>query len=1069
MSKNIIRTLITATATAAIMAVFIALACAPTAQTTSEPTSQAPTTPSLATEPEAEQPFQVQTPRGNESVKPQEPTPTEHPIGPPPTSWPENPIVEHNLQRKLDGYMARKEEARRTRSTIEPQIIHIIVLARHNRYVDEITDLMNEHSVGRVVSSMGDNTYVNAGGASGYVPMEVIQKFSALEGVWEIYEVVTSQPSGALQQQANPTASAAQVLGVDKWHAAKVKGSGVEIGIIDFDFRDFSTRVANPSSDKVKFLCFDNAGRTSENSFAECLRTHATPMPSPHGTDVAEALYEIAPETTLYVSNANSREQTMQAVQWMTAKDQDNGNGNSAYTVTDNDDFDVRVINLSQSYPWDGPGDGTSPFSGEMEPSVLNTISSAANNEALWINSAGNSNQRNWFKRSPTFNASNYLEFQPSGANNDCNRVNIQAGQTLSPQLRWSGTWPRANIDLNLHLSGPVTQSSSGTIVASSLGAQSGQANHFPRETLSVTTLPTGMNAVQPGTYCLYVSKNVNDAYPDWVQLQVFTPTSTTLSQTTNAGSIDNPAESANPSMLAVGATDNSTAFTIKDFSSRGPAPEPYPPSRVKPDVVSINTALLGTSFAAPRIAGLAALVIQALGDQSAYDTPSEIASYLKTKATQLGTGRPNNEYGYGIVKLPGLNPPTNLVLQHQSCNRDAHLVLTFDPPDWDAINDEGTNVRYQGYVRLDPAIPGELSQVQGLPERGENHLKFRTVRDARYYAVVQACPVNGLNNLCSIPSQQSAHVTVPAEVCAPERLHGIPGDGRITLRWNHERHATSYQIEDENGNITAVSDGQSQQSSNLHLEIKNLTNGTPYRFRIRAIGTPGTSAWSEWITATLATTNDPVPVGQVDAYISSGESIKLYWFEDPSTANYKVQQWDGTAGQWRRLPFREKGKSAPYQVHFFYPYGQAQAKVTGLQPGNTYTYRIMGLNGTDASEWSQQFSFQSAPGGPPITQPSPTPTPEPNKSEPRNLTAALSGTDVALNWTKGYNPNFDTQAVRRKTQGSGAIVEFPTTLNDETYTDTSTTSGDTYIYRIVTVKKNGVKITSNFAKITIP
>ena len=42
--------------------------------------------------------------------------------------------------------------------------------------------------------------------------------------------------------------------------------------------------------------------------------------------------------------------------------------------------------------------------------------------------------------------------------------------------------------------------------------------------------------------------------------------------------------------MLAVGATNNMAPPTIKDFSARGPAPEPYPPERIKPDVVSLRT-----------------------------------------------------------------------------------------------------------------------------------------------------------------------------------------------------------------------------------------------------------------------------------------------------------------------------------------------------------------------------------------------------------------------------------------------------------------------------------------------
>ena len=89
--------------------------------------------------------------------------------------------------------------------------------------------------------------------------------------------------------------------------------------------------------------------------------------------------------------------------------------------------------------------------------------------------------------------------------------------------------------------------------------------------------------------------------------------------------------------------------------------------------------------------------------------------------------------------------------------------------------------------------------------------------------------------------------------------------------------------------------------------------------------------------------------------------------------------------------------------------------------------------------------------------------TPTPNKSEPRDLATTLSRTDVVLNWTKGENENFATQVVRRKTyEGGPTITEFSVTLDAETYTDATTVSGTTYIYRIANVKNNNEDVISN-------
>ena len=58
----------------------------------------------------------------------------------------------------------------------------------------------------------------------------------------------------------------------------------------------------------------------------------------------------------------------------------------------------------------------------------------------------------------------------------------------------------------------------------------------------------------------------------------------------------------------------------------------------------------------------------------------------------------------------------------------------------------------------------------------------------------------------------------------------------------------------------------------------------------------------------------------------------------------------------------------------------------------------------------------------------------------------------------------------RRKTEGGGpAITEFSVTLDAETYTDTTTVSGNSYKYRIANVKNNGVDLISNFEIIAIP
>ena len=134
------------------------------------------------------------------------------------------------------------------------------------------------------------------------------------------------------------------------------------------------------------------------------------------------------------------------------------------------------------------------------------------------------------------------------------------------------------------------------------------------------------------------------------------------------SGSITNPAESANPGMLAAGAARYWDTNTIAEYSSRGPAPD----GRTKPDITGANCAQIATNNnpflvsgqqcwydntaqASAHAAGLAALVKGAFPTY----TPQQIADYLKTNAQARGA-KPNNSWGHGFARLPA--PPQTAV-----------------------------------------------------------------------------------------------------------------------------------------------------------------------------------------------------------------------------------------------------------------------------------------------------------------------------------------------------------------------------------------------------------------------
>ena len=156
---------------------------------------------------------------------------------------------------------------------------------------------------------------------------------------------------------------------------------------------------------------------------------------------------------------------------------------------------------------------------------------------------------------------------------------------------------------------------------------------------------------------------NRGGSEPGWVQLLAWKGGGGSVLKfsTPETGSITNPAESANPGMLTVGAAHWSSVDSIESYSSRGPTPD----GRTKPDLVGAacgqtaarSLPFCGTSQASPHVAGMVALVRQRFPSYS----PAQVVSYLKENAEQrISSPDPNNTWGHGFIVLP---PPASQLL----------------------------------------------------------------------------------------------------------------------------------------------------------------------------------------------------------------------------------------------------------------------------------------------------------------------------------------------------------------------------------------------------------------------
>jgi hypothetical protein len=502
-------------------------------------------------------------------------------------------------KRSPDAIAARSEFAR---GSLVPVSIRIAGNA------DELVDTVNQH--GGSVANIGTEVI------EAYVPVDRLSALATQPDIVSLHGIHPGVP--------DVTGQGAGIHNAPHWNANGINGSGIKVGVIDGGFHGISSLIGSEISQVAGVRCFTAVGQHSAN-LAACENGAI------HGTGVAEAINDVAPDVAFYLATPLSPLDLHNVVDWMAS------NG-------------VSVINYSISNLYEGSGDGRAIYSDLW----LAAIDKAAANGITWIGSSGNAGQATWMGQPSDVDNDGYMEF---GDGDETNSMYLYQGQRISAQMRWQDTWGGARQDIDL-----VVINSNLEFVSISATLQDGSASAIPLEILEYT-------APVDGVYSIVVGRRTGAA-PGWVQYQVRGLAGNQALERFTGGSVSSPAESANPGMLAVGATHWNDPSRIESYSGQGPAPD----GRIKPDITGVacadsvtygvgDSAFCGTSQASPYVAGVAALVKQ----RFPHFTPTEMANYLKSTAQARGSV-PNNTWGYGLAHLPEItgteptptpNPPT--------------------------------------------------------------------------------------------------------------------------------------------------------------------------------------------------------------------------------------------------------------------------------------------------------------------------------------------------------------------------------------------------------------------------
>ena len=709
-----------------------------------------------------------------------------------------------------------------------------------------------------------------------YVPVTLLGRLAGQPGVIRVREIIPPESTHGLI-----TSQGVQAHGAPDWHQSGMTGQGVKVGIVDNGFEGFADLMGTELPTTVQARCYTEVGVFTAN-LVDCGNN------SRHGTATAENLIDIAPNVSLYIATYGSKGDFRDTVDWMIAEG-------------------VSVINRSLGGDFEGPGDGTSPFTN----SRLNTIDRAVEGGITFLNSAGNNAKEAWFQDSPPSiydsdgDGYGFVEFAVGDPTNSIGwrtdgAPRLHKGHRIWAYLRWEDTWPGASTDLDLY----IIDSTSGEVVARGEDNQSGRSGDVPTELL-YTEIP------RDGEYLIAVAYRGGDL-PDWIQLRV--PKAIALEHFTEGHSINGPSESANPGMLAVGATHYWDTHTIADYSSRGPTLD----GRIKPDIVGAACGqtesyeshsrggylcwFAGTSSASPHVAGLAALVRQRFPDY----TTQEVAQYLKDNAAQRETPDPNNTWGHGFAELPSSKEMERAAL--------VTLYHSAGGPNWtnnaNWLSDQpvgrwhGVTTNHNGRVvglslpdnQLTGAIPSELGDLTNLTrlDLSDNrltgpipawmgalaNLRELHLRGNQFTGMIPT-ELGNLENLEALflsGNQFTGCIPVGIAGMAHNDLDqiGLPtcgvlgissiatGAGFLTVTWTAPsvseesaiiaydlRYIQSDATDKSDAGWASVDNAWTTGSGPLSYQLSGLTTDTQYDLEVRAVTAAGDGPWSSTVTGT--------------------------------------------------------------------------------------------------------------------------------------------------------------------------------------------------------------------------
>ncbi len=298
------------------------------------------------------------------------------------------------------------------------------------------------------------------------------------------------------------------------------------------------------------------------------------------------------------------------------------------------------------------------------------------------------------------------------------------------------------------------------------------------------------------------------------------------------------------------------------------------------------------------------------------------------------------------------------------------------------------------------------------------------------YYYKIRAGNNAGSSSYSAVANATTFAAIIPS---IPTNLTAsAKSSSQIVLSWSAVSGATSYSIyrsTSSSGTYSLLTTVTSTAYTN-----SGLAANTAYYYKIRAVNSAGSSAYSATASATTnAGSKPPVPT-KLTALALSSTQIALSWTAVDGATSYSVYTSTSPSGIYGLV---STVSSTSYTN-------------TDLAANTTYYYKVLASNSAGSSSYSSEVSATTYP------------------AAPRDLTAtADSSSQITLTWSKIDGAT--SYSIYRSSSSTGTYTSIIEGVPSETYTDTGLSPKTAYYYKVKASNSIGSSDLSSEASDTTP